>query len=148
MIQIDTIIFDNDMPIISYFNELEKISSSHIMLDGNPYIQEYESNIPKEIVLKTDGGSGLQKKETVDKLKALAGSGVYKTYNFTYISNGIEITAVVRFKTEEIAVNFQSVYFLSEIHSDDFWFAGEIKLQVVSNYELNFLTTTTTTTTL
>lgn len=124
---------DRDMIFSNEYNYSLVSSEVTPTLGGGMVIQEFQlPEIGRYINLVSTDSQGMQKKSTVDQLKALSNI-MGQTFPLVIQSNGKRFERTVRFSNEVQggAVQFSPFQDRQGLHSDDIWYKGTIYLMVV-----------------
>ena len=128
---IGSVTLDRDMVFSNEYQYNLINASATPTMGGGIVIQEFQRSEKGRLInLTSEESIGLQKKSTVDSLLALA-SLVSATYLLTITSNSKTFTRSVRFRNEDIPVDFTPHQYREGFHSDDVWYKGTIRLMIV-----------------
>ena len=130
---IGSVTLDRDMIFENEYEYSKVFSSATRTLGGGLIVQEFQGvEKGRAIKLASTESQGLQKKSTVDALRALSDVS-NSTYTLTISSNSKTFTRTVRFVNEESGgpVQFQPFHVRDGLHSDTIWYKGSIFLMVM-----------------
>jgi hypothetical protein len=124
---------DHDMIWENEFNYTTVFASATKTLGGGLIVQEFPAGESgRSIILISSETQGLQKKSTVEALKALS-NVPNATYPLIIQSNSKSVNKIVRFMNEESdgAVQFSPIQERDGLHSSDVLYKGRIYLMVI-----------------
>jgi len=132
---IGSVTLDRDMIFEDEFNYSKVFASAVPTLGGGLIVQEFQGTEKgRRVTLVSTESQGLQKKSTVEALRALS-DVADATYQLSIASNSKTFSRTVRFVNEESGgpVQFTPIQVRDGLHGDDIYYKGTIHLMIVDN---------------